>query len=69
MLLTEEEANKRYCTHIRLTSDEEDYFCCIASDCMAWRWDENMTMGELKKTPKEQLKGFCGLAGKSEIVI
>lgn len=34
---------------------------CIASECMAWRWNELVTAHEpiSDKTP-----GYCGLAGK-----
>ena len=31
--------------------------CCVASDCMAWRWDG----GEFREAPGE---GFCGMAGQ-----
>lgn len=55
MTYTEEEAKTKWCPAVRFTgagtaTDQEwatnrgvDYgetaFCCIASECMAWRWD------------------------------
>ena len=39
---------------------------CIASDCMAWRWNKNTVSGSLR-TPRAsgcpEPKGHCGLAG------
>jgi hypothetical protein len=32
---------------------------CIASECMAWRWEPD------NPKPIEQHRGFCGLAGLS----
>jgi hypothetical protein len=41
---------------------------CIASECMAWRWEENAetwTTGEKKKpNSMSNADGYCGLAGK-----
>lgn len=70
MLLTEEQAREKWCPFVRMgqgghnrwsdmaqeTRDLELVGCeCIASDCMAWRW-------EAKYKPY----GYCGLAGKAE---
>ena len=33
---------------------------CIASNCMAWRWDES------KMDAEGPLLGYCGLAGRVE---
>lgn len=33
---------------------------CIASDCMAWRWQWH----EVKGTHKDPKQGYCGKAGK-----
>jgi hypothetical protein len=45
---------------------------CIASQCMAWRWDQTRWMlehddrGMLMRPPKDGVpRGYCGLAGKS----
>jgi len=35
---------------------------CIASDCMAWRWGSDVTVGKFK-TQRENCHGYCGLAG------
>ena len=59
MLLTEDEARKKWCPFVRQTRGSDfpynrdhndlDGCRCIASDCMAWRWSN----------PHE---GHCGLA-------
>jgi hypothetical protein len=67
MLLTEEEAKEKGCCQ-PLNFEECNLgpvSCagkCIASVCMAWRWDENGLWGE--SYPKEKWVGWCGLAGK-----
>lgn len=55
MLTTEHEAKQKSCPMAR--NDERDD--CLASECMAWRWDDN-----LKSRGGESSKGFCGLAVK-----
>ena len=30
--------------------------CCVASDCMAWRWSDDW--------PDASTPGFCGMAGQ-----
>ena len=74
MLLTEEEAKEKHCCTAK-TYDTDD---CIASNCMAWRWDEKSFRvfdengGALneqhnwKDMPQSEWKGYCGLAGKPE---
>jgi hypothetical protein len=72
MLVTEEEAKKKWCPmvsfHVGFKSNVFDNkpggspahngSCfCIASDCMKWRWRESIWAG------KETL-GYCGLGGK-----
>ena len=93
-MYTEEEAKTKWCPAIRFTgagtstdfefatNRGEDYFDrsfhCIASECMAWRWDEPAWRGEdgtFYNTPRPQnyqgkslehiQGGYCGLAGKS----
>ena len=50
---TEEEAKKKMCPSLGGK--------CVASECMAWRWEEDESRfsncGEVNK-------GYCGLAGK-----
>ena len=41
--------------HERLTGT-----CCIASDCMMWRWEGGIY-------PDEDKRGFCGLGGVGNI--
>lgn len=36
---------------------------CIASDCMAWRWQEKKYDGASSQTIEAPV-GFCGLAGR-----
>ena len=37
---------------------------CIASDCMAWRWED--VEFDLPEPPlPSELEGYCGLAGKN----
>jgi hypothetical protein len=73
MLRTEEEARKCWCPFARVGSEttgagglNRDYQTgsvgkadCIASECMAWRWEPD------SPKPIEQHRGFCGVAGLS----
>lgn len=55
MIVTEKQARKIQCPHGRIVTYEGSHFfdqCCIASDCMAWRW---------WKLDKKH--GYCGFAG------
>ena len=93
-MMTEEEAKKRWCpmarVHISRSLSGSEYYSnnrlalhdlttCIASGCMAWRWElewdwakrieanrelSKMSLQEVTgMTPRE---GYCGLAGKQE---
>ena len=57
MLLTETEAKKKWCPHVRAAISHEDnnacnagvegsrvpsYSCCVGSGCMMWRWAEDI---------------------------
>lgn len=74
-MMTEVEAKKRWCPFVRfLTYGDGDSMCainrggdpvvrdacnCIASACMAWRWQD-------RTDGVENPKGYCGLAGRPE---
>lgn len=84
---TEEQARQTRCcggekcgTYIFVADEEQDpmaetrgewHHMCIASECMAWRWDGFYTSDNRKAAtgvpyrPGEvEEKGYCGLAGK-----
>lgn len=80
MMLTEDEARKKWCPMARYVADSNDpntanrwvrisTCCCIASDCMAWRW-EPWVNGSPANGPRnnngEQRdpRGYCGAFGK-----
>jgi hypothetical protein len=91
MMLSEEEAKTKWCPHVRLLepyaektsmnrgNEDEPIGCCLASECMAWRWgpcfwidpgetSEPKTRYSTDHKPGMELepaKGFCGLAGPS----
>ena len=70
--MTEDEAKQKWCPHARLRTSwsspyggvalagtnrwEKGNAKCIASGCMAWRWEDIA-----KRKP---IDGYCGLAGK-----
>lgn len=73
MIVTEEQSRKKWCPQLRVMDMSNGFAiatnlgghglldnCCIASDCMMWRW-YNRTIGETRENVG---KGFCGLAGK-----
>ena len=79
--MTEEEAKTKWCPMVRHmvypnTFDPSggniphEYSCCIASDCMMWRWDEKGGHYITKGTGTSSEKtvhvgtGHCGLGGK-----
>lgn len=45
----------------------ENAFYCLASDCMAWRWDltpeQSASRNKGATTEQSEAKGHCGLAG------
>ena len=53
--MTEEEAKKKICP---MSMNGDQYMRCIASRCMAWRWEQTAIEYE------DPTRGFCGLAGK-----
>ena len=70
MILTEEEARKLRCcgpSGCGLSHVGETWRRCVASECMAWQWEEfkatgNMSLDMLRF--ESQRGGYCGLAGK-----
>lgn len=74
--MTEDEASKRWC-HAAVASHTDPRrgfrasdepgdpmeFPCIASRCMAWRWEPSEWAGKLPHAPDPE-KGYCGLAGE-----
>ena len=79
-MMTEAEARKKWCPHIRISGtdrqsamtnrcDTPTMTCCIASECMAWRWGpstrwEHDADGNPTKAILEDSRGYCGLGGK-----
>jgi hypothetical protein len=80
---TEEQAKKKWCPMVRPGAYDGtvidnrhtqkngeviwDFSCCIASDCMMWRWTEEDRIVDIGgkegfKGVRQQL-GYCGLAG------
>ena len=65
--VTEDEAKEKWCPFTRYIGTVDgspkaisgDVTCCIASDCMAWRWGHKDTM-----PAADGLHGYCGLSGK-----
>ena len=76
-LLTEDEARAKWCPFARLphglnrvgSASLDDgplisaAVCCIASVCMAWRWNEPWRAQHPDETELDN-RGFCGLAGR-----
>ncbi len=49
-----------------LDSSGQPHALCIASQCMAWRWDRVIeSQGQLVPMPQGAPSGHCGLAGAS----
>ena len=76
MLVTEEEAKKKWCPMYRCSTDNGQLsdnathskggYCC-ASDCMSWRWwDKEWGIGNNKDVLNPNRRGYCGLSGKPE---
>jgi hypothetical protein len=77
MIVSEGEAMDKWCPHVRASSTCDDgnasnssidgtgrspsYSLCIASECMAWRWDHDKN--DQIETPVRMF-GYCGLGGK-----
>lgn len=82
MILTEEEAKTKWCPEARASNNGEqpiainrvnrgpDVDClCIASACMAWRWQSALTVNNPNRTPGAgqtvtRERGYCGKAGR-----
>ena len=69
---TEEEAKRNFCPEkLILICKEEATLSsmeCIASRCMAWRWEpidiEDAVYGHAASTNQSNRRGYCGLAGR-----
>lgn len=56
MLLTEGEARQKWCPHVSLCEaggaiydnrgQSHGFTCCIASECMSWRWESKDSFAE-----------------------
>lgn len=63
MLVTEAEAKTKHCCETLAAVTQGDGWVvmqshtCLASDCMAWRWGQNLDRSLTKV-------GYCGKAGK-----
>lgn len=72
---TEQEARQKWCpfdrSYLMRTNEVDVGEChCVASDCMAWRWDVEIVPPPVDRhttiaTTKRSDKGKCGLAGRS----
>ncbi len=73
MMLREKDAKAKWCpfSRIAVTSDGDGLFTsmpdvkrweCIASRCMAWRWESDRK--QLHDSTEPMDTGYCGLAGK-----
>lgn len=76
--LTEDEAKTKWCPFVRLSEMGGTFnrispaanLKCIASACMAWRWQSSASMDNPSGVPgagTQEIKcerGFCGLASK-----
>lgn len=73
-MITEKEAKKRWCPHARVMVDQDvevsvnrsvrggepDPDClCLASDCMAWRWESYRKLDDREG----DRRGYCGAFG------
>lgn len=63
--MTEDEAKQKWCPFVQAVGEFGSYTnrgdfkkTCLASGCMAWRWNE------LKGNTTDEEDGYCGLAGK-----
>lgn len=58
--MTEDEARKKWCPFVM--ADNLTPALCIASECMAWRWDAGENVANPNRHNTDH--GYCGLAGK-----
>ena len=71
---TEAEAKKKWCSHAVAShtnpragfdgAGTPPIFPCIASACMAWRWECFLPVDGFGNVTWSATHGYCGLAGK-----
>jgi hypothetical protein len=73
-MYTEDEAKTKWCPYVNAENSPKkpEFFTCVASDCMMWKWDTNMKCSKYEKGSGEFCKcgwlkdlhpaqGYCGL--------
>jgi len=71
--MTEDEAKTKWCVEC-LSQSNAIYSRCQGSDCMAWRWLPRLTvnrpqgMASIGGQTVTKDHGYCGLAGKPEVL-
>lgn len=75
MIYIEKEATEKYCPQFFSIAGGHAFPFCIASKCMACRWQEIADIGYSNEVPSPkpiechdgQFRGYCGLAGRPNI--
>ena len=77
---TEQEARECWCPFVRYAygagknssgnrtdaADDKQRYNCIASDCMAFRWEQSDANWRITRGENEERAGYCGLCTKPE---
>jgi hypothetical protein len=64
MYLYIKEAQKKICVYLFPTRDSSTYGHCQADKCMMWRFMNVKSQVQWERCEKEELIGYCSLAGK-----